>query len=93
MNYQELIISLTLFIIALLLIAWWLVSKCKVLEKELNKEKASNKFVVPVAKVKAQFSEEDMKMSGWIGLAVASLITISRDKKFEAELEAEDQEE
>lgn len=30
---------------------------------------------------------------GWIGLAVASLITISRDKKFEAEFEAEDQEE
>ena len=27
---------------------------------------------------------------GWIGLAVASLITISRDKKFEAELEAEE---
>ena len=61
MSYQELIISLTLFIIALLLIAWWLASKCKVLEEELNKEKASNKFVVPVAKVKAQFSEEDMK--------------------------------
>lgn len=62
MSYQELIISLTLFIIALLLIAWWLASKCKVLEEELNKEKASNKFVVPVAEVKAQFSEEDMKM-------------------------------
>ena len=61
MNYQELIISLILFIIALLLIAWWLASKCKVLEEELNKEKASNKFVVPVAEVKAQFSEEDMK--------------------------------
>ena len=29
---------------------------------------------------------------GWIGLAVASLITISRDKKFEAELEAEEHE-
>lgn len=62
MSYQELIISLTLFIIALLLIAWWLAQKCKVLEEELNKEKASNKFVVPVAEVKAQFSEEDMKM-------------------------------
>ena len=61
MSYQELIIALTLLIIALLLIAWWLASKCKVLEEELNKEKASNKFVVPVAKVKAQFSEEDMK--------------------------------
>lgn len=61
MSYQELIISLTLFIIALLLIAWWLASKCKVLEEELNREKASNKFVVPVAEVKAQFSEEDMK--------------------------------
>ena len=61
MSYQELIIALTLFIIALLLIAWWLASKCKVLEEELNKEKASNQFVVPVAEVKAQFSEEDMK--------------------------------
>lgn len=61
MSYQELIISLTLFIIALLLIAWWLASKCNALEEELKKEKASNKFVVPVAEVKAQFSEEDMK--------------------------------
>lgn len=61
MSYQTLIITLTLFIIALLLIAWWLASKCKALEEELNKEKASNKFVAPVAEVKAQFSEEDMK--------------------------------
>lgn len=29
---------------------------------------------------------------GWVGLAVASLITISRDKKFESELEAEEHE-
>ena len=29
---------------------------------------------------------------GWIGLAVASLITISRDKDIEAELEAEEHE-
>ena len=61
MSYQTLIITLTLFIIAVLVIAWWLASKCKVLEEELEKEKASNKFVVPVAEVKTHFSEEDMK--------------------------------
>ena len=29
--------------------------------KELRKERESNKFVVPVAEIKAEFSEEDMK--------------------------------
>lgn len=61
MSYQTLIITLTLFIIAILVIAWWLASKCKALEEELEKKKASDKFVVPVAEVKAQLSEEDMK--------------------------------
>lgn len=61
MSYQTLIIILTLFIIVVLVIAWWMASKCNALEEELEKEKASNKIVVPVAEVKAQFSEEDMK--------------------------------
>lgn len=61
MSYQTLIITLTLFIIAILVIAWWLASKCKVLEEELEKEKASNKFVMPVVKQQTQLSEEDMK--------------------------------
>lgn len=48
--------------------AWWLAKQCnkadrkvKELEEELAKEKANNRFVMPVAEVKAQFSEEDMK--------------------------------
>ena len=61
MNYQTLIIILTLFIIAILIIAFWLASKCQELEEELNKKEESNKLVMPVAEVKAQFSEEDMK--------------------------------
>lgn len=61
MNYQTLIIVLTLFIIAILIIAFWLASKCQELEEELNKKEESNKLVMPVAEVKAQFSEEDMK--------------------------------
>lgn len=61
MSYQTVYIILTIFIFVILVIAWWLASKCKALEEELEKEKASNKFVVPVAEVKAQFSEEDMK--------------------------------
>ena len=61
MNYQTLIIILTLFIIVILAIAWWLASQCKALEEELKKKKASNKLVMPVAEIKAQFSEEDMK--------------------------------
>ena len=61
MNYQTLIIILTLFIIAILIIAFWLASKCQELEEELNKKEESNKLVMPVAEVKAQFSEEDIK--------------------------------
>ena len=64
MNYQTLIviiIILMLFIIVILLIAGWLASQCKVLAEELDKKEESNKLVMPVAEIKAQFSEEDMK--------------------------------
>ena len=64
MNYQTLIviiIILMLFIIVILLIAGWLASQCKVLAEELDKKEESNKLVMPVAEIKAQFSEEEMK--------------------------------
>jgi len=66
--YQTIIIILMIFNILLGVDAWWLAKQCnkadrkvKELDEELAKEKANNRFVMPVAEVNAQFSEEDMK--------------------------------
>ena len=69
MNTYETAIIILMFLNLLLGIdAWWLAKQCnkadrkvKELDEELAKEKANNRFVMPVAEVKAQFSEEDMK--------------------------------
>lgn len=48
--------------------AWWLAKQCnkadkrvKELKEELAKEKANNRFVMPVAEVKATWSDEDLE--------------------------------
>ena len=64
MTYQTVIIILLVFNILLGVDAWWLAKQCNKADervKELEKEKANNKFVMPVAEIKAEFSEEDMK--------------------------------
>ena len=85
MTYQIIIIILLVFNILLGVDAWWLAKQCnkadkrvKELEKELEKEKASNKFVMPVAEIKAEFSEEDMKK-----IKELLINTKSGDVKFE----------
>lgn len=68
MTYQTVIIILLVFNILLGVDAWWLSKECnkadkkvKKLEKELAMEKADNRFVMPIAEIKAEFTEEDMK--------------------------------
>ena len=61
MSYQSVIIGLIVFSILVLIAAYWLASKVEVLEKELEKERANKRFVMPIATIKAEFSEEDMK--------------------------------
>lgn len=67
-TYETAIIILMVFDLLLGIDAWWLAKQCnkadrkvKELEEKLAKEKANNRFVMPVAEVRAQFSEEDMK--------------------------------
>ena len=64
MTYQTIIIILSVFNILLGVDAWWLAKQCNKADervKELEKEKTNNRFVMPVAEIKAEFSEEDMK--------------------------------
>lgn len=68
MTYQTTTIILMILNMLVAVDAWWLAKQCnkadkrvKELEKELEREKANNRFVMPVAEVKAQFSEEDIK--------------------------------
>lgn len=66
-TYETAIIILMVLNLLLGIDAWWLAKQCnkadrkvKELDEELAKEKANNRFVMPVAEVKAQFSGEDI---------------------------------
>lgn len=63
MTYQTVITILLVFNILLAVDAWWLAKQCNKAErkvKELDDELARSKFDMPVAKIKADFSEEDI---------------------------------
>ena len=63
-TYETAIIILMILNILLGIDAWWLAKQCNKADekvKNLEKELAKDRFVMPVAEIKTQFSEEDMK--------------------------------
>jgi hypothetical protein len=63
-TYETAIIILMVLNLLLGIDAWWLAKQCNKADekvKNLEKELAKDRFVMPVAEIKTQFSEEDMK--------------------------------
>ena len=62
MDYQTIIIILLIFNILLAVDAWWLSKQCRKAEQIIKElEQANNRQVVPIAEIKAEWSETDMK--------------------------------
>lgn len=63
-TYETAIIILMVLNLLLGIDAWWLAKQCNKADekvKNLEKELAKDRFVMPVAEIKTQFSDEDMK--------------------------------